>query len=115
MNRYIISILILSIFFSGCIDNGSVNKRALTEDEKIIGTWKIDTNIMKGSFTFNSDKTGTFSSQLYGNVYFNWQIQNGKIYSNELKMLDPMGTGIDYKIVNNDRSLVIGTLSFDKS
>ncbi len=73
--------------------------------------------MMKGSITFNSDHTGTFKTQMYGNIFFNQQVVNGQIYSNELNQyINPLGGGIPYSIVNNDKTLVLaGALNFDKS
>ena len=106
--------LVISSLIIGCVDN--TNKYNLSsEEQKLVGTWKIDTNMIKGSIKFNSDKTGTFSTQLYGNIFFKWNAQNGKIYSRELSMIDPLGNGIIYKIVNNDKTLVFGGMNFDKS
>jgi len=86
-----------------------------TEKQRLIGTWKINTEIMRASITLNLDNTGTFSSPFYGNIFFNWNVQNGKLYSDELYMMNPMGNGIDYKLVNNDKTLFFSGLYFDKS
>lgn len=86
-----------------------------SEEQKLIGTWKIDTNVMKGSLTFNSDKTGTFSTQLRGNIIFNWKISDGKLHTDIdiYRSLEP--DGIQYTIVNNGKTLVFGGMNFDKS
>lgn len=103
----------------GTISSGNCNelekKGYSKEEQKIFGTWKIDTEMVRGSIKFNYDKTGTFSTQLYGNIFFNYEILNGKIYSNELRMIDPIGNGIPYNILNNGKTLNFAGISFDKS
>lgn len=105
--------------FIGTISQGDCSKSQLSglssEEQKLVGTWKIDTNIMKGSFTFNSDRTGTFSSQSYGNVFFHWRASGGLIYTDVAILNNPINGGINYKLVNNDKTLDIGEIYFDKS
>lgn len=103
----------------GTISQGDCSESQLSglspDEQKLIGTWKIDTNIMKGSFTFNSDKTGTFSTQLYGNIFFNWKASNGRLHTDiqTYSMFEP--NGVQYKIVNNDKTLDFSGMYFEKS
>lgn len=137
MKAKIVLILVISSLIIGCvgipksepctqttsqdgrmtISQGDCKGKSLlsTEEQKLVGTWKIDTNMMKGSFTFNSDKTGTFSTQLYGNIIFNWKVSDGRLHTDIdiYSSLEP--GGIQYKIVNNDKTLVFGGMYFDKS
>lgn len=113
MKSKIILILIISSLIIGCVDNTNKNNLS-SEEQKLIGTWSIKTQMIDISYTFNSDNTGVMKTQ-GGNTYFNWKASGGIIYSDNNLIFRPMGN-TQYKLINNDKTLVMdGALSFDKS
>ena len=80
----IISILILSIFLSGCVDNKTIVQK---QESGIVGDWKGDSGYTY--IRFNSDGSGEFSSVL-GKSLFQYTNDN-----NILKVHDVLGSGID--------------------
>ncbi len=95
-------------------DCSEAQKRGFSnEEQKLIGTWSIKTQVIDKSYIFNSDKTGFMTTQA-GNTYFKWEAVNGIIYVDN-RFIDPRGS-MKYKLINNDKTLVIdGALSFEKS
>ncbi len=140
MRSKIILILVISSLIIGCIDTtkissiqkgqpcvqqtstdgrstisqGDCNKSQLyglsPDEQKLIGTWSIKSEFFEGSYTFNSDRTGKGSSPTVGNRYFNWRINNGILYSDTNEFSPPISGGSNYRLVNNDKTLVLHTI-----
>jgi hypothetical protein len=114
MKSKIILMLVISSLIIGCVDN--TNKNNLSpEEQKLIETWSIKTQVLDGSFTLNSDRSGVFSTQIFGKMYFKWKASNGMLYTDAMAP-NPLSGSTSYKLINNDKTITIGNvMSFDKS
>jgi hypothetical protein len=93
-------------------DNIEENNSALSDEEKIIGTWKYSESYEEytiiGVFTFFTDKTCRYSSRYVGGAETKldgtWEIKNNKLIL-ILEGVEPETT--DYEFSNHDKTLTI--------
>ena len=54
-------------------------QRILKKEDRIVGTWELNSQGTLLKYLFNSDGTGTFFSPLTGEHYFTYYVENDKI------------------------------------
>jgi hypothetical protein len=93
-----VTVLLVSVWLSGCDENNNNNNNQLTEEErKFVGTWRWgDYN----QLIFYSNKTGD-----YNNFLMTWEIEDGILTLNFITIVGNLSS--DYYFSNNDRTLTL--------
>jgi hypothetical protein len=112
----VISILLVVVILSGC--NAPNEKKIITNEDRIIGTWFISKQDAGGTmnitYIFGADKTyevfGTYNDETE-NFKGNWEIVDNKL----VVTIEGESQTAFYEFSNNDKTLTITVLEGDSS